>query len=231
MDFEETYDNIVNYLGESAEKAGITLSKDLKSFLQKNIGNLSFVYYRQRNDEYFEHVILKDSMNEYSMYLQPAEECLVFISHKKENMSDIISTLDSTMSFRINGNEYGETNIEKKFFKNNELFEEIYDIDKGIIETSVYSIDDIFNKYKMPDQPFDKKMLNFILLYNFNNNLNPITKVNAQIRGKYFVIDSGEEHLKIPRTENTTLYSVYHDYMVKKGYYDTDEQIRSKLNR
>ena len=54
--------------------------------------------------------------------------------------------------------------------------------------------------------------------------MEPKLQIEARVRGKFFVIDAGDEHDVIPREDNMTLYSVYYDYMVRKGYYFADDK-------
>jgi len=213
MGFEKNYNKIRVCFGESADKAHIVFNDDLKVFLQKSIENLNFVSYTDRNEEYLEHIILSDNVDEYSLYYDPGSEALNLIPIKEEKISDIVSRLDSTLKLRIYSNHYGQTTAEKEYFNANGAFKEIYDIDGRKIQTSVYKISD----FAGAPEYFTTNLST--LFYGRTHCFKPVSKVKAETRGMYYVIDSGEGELLIPREENTTLYSVYYDYMVEKGYY------------
>ncbi len=229
MNFENSYDKIAKEFSDDSEIGAITFSDDLKSFLSKNIKNISFSCHNGNKDTFLEYIPDEGQSIEqgydffYSRYLG---DRLVFVPKNQERMSNIVDRRDSVLQLNIYGNEYGETKIIKEYINNNGAFSEDYDIDERKIVTEVYNINDASRLYHEFDKEFTYPFTNqaATILYRFSDELEPMLKIEARVRGKFFVIDAGDEHVVIPREDSMTLYSVYYDYMVSKGYYFADDK-------
>lgn len=227
MDFEKSYDMIAKGFSDDSEIGAITFSDDLKSFLSKNIKNISFSCHNGNKDTFLEYIPDEGQSIEqgYDFYSRRLGEQLIFVPKNQERMSNIVDRRDSVLRLNIYGNEYGETKIIKEYINENGAFSENYDIDERKIVTIIYNINDASKQYHENDNR-DFCITNYLptILYRFSYVLEPMLKIEARVRGKFFVIDAGDEHVVIPREDNMTLYSVYYDYMVSKGYYFADDK-------
>ncbi len=228
MDFEKSYEEIVRGFSADSERDAITFSDDLKSFLSKNISNMSFSCYNKNGDLFLYYTPSDGQLNnqKYNYCLYYSRGSISFELKKKEKMSDIVNRRDFHMRFDISANEYGETRIIKGCVNENGEFREYYHIDERKILTKIYDINDaseLYNKYDKelgPEYTYDMRTT----IFGIERVMEPKLQIEARVRGKFFVIDAGDEHDVIPREDNMTLYSVYYDYMVRKGYYFADDK-------
>ena len=216
MSFNDVYKKIVENYTKSTD---IMFSDELESFLSRNISNKIFSCNDPKYVSFADYtpVDIQPTEKKHELILEPSDKSLNFFSEKRESMANIVDRRDSVLRFIISANKYGETKITKQYVDKNGAFSENYDIDNRTIVTKIYDINDASKKYHEYGDRYTNTLAT--LTWQFDNTLEPISEIKAQIRGKYYVINSEGREILIPRENGTTLYSTYYNYMTYNGYF------------